>query len=299
MKKRALTSLFIVLATVLAIISKLLPHNIGTYIFDIFILFVIFVAAFEMTKIMSGSGKNVNSFLTTMYCVFNYAVVLISVNCRVDFTVIILYQLVGLLGYFLITLLVEFAKDSKQSFKQHLQTSLNTIIACIYPSFWFGLLININHVDVYAGQYLSLILIILVVGVTMLTDTMAYLIGSKIRGPKLAPSISPNKTISGAIGGLFGGVIGAMILFLIAYNIPALNAVLVLHGLSWYHFLLIGIFGSVLGQIGDLFESKLKRNANMKDSGTMFPGHGGMLDRIDAMIFVTVFVFICLMVILL
>lgn len=299
MKKRAITSLFIFLTTFLAIISKLLPHNIGTYIFDIFILFVIIVAGYEMTKIMEGCGRSVNRFLTTMYCVFNYAILLISLHFAVEFTIIVLYQLVGLALYFVITLIVELLRDRKQPFKNVLFTSVNTIIACLYPSFWFCLMLNINHVDAYAGPYLSLIFIIMVVAITMLTDTLAYLVGSRLKGPKLAPSISPNKTISGAIGGLIGGIAGAMILFAVAYNVPALNAVISLHGIAWWHFLLFGLIGSVVGQVGDLFESKLKRSANMKDSGNIFPGHGGMLDRIDAMIFVAIFVFVCLMIILL
>ena len=299
MKKRLITSLFIVLATVLAIFSKLLPYDIGTYIFDIFILFIVIVAGFEMAKIMQASGRKVNNLLTTMYGVFNYAILLISLHLRAEFTFIVLYQLVGVAVYFVITLITELVKDSKQPFSQHLATSANTMLACMYPSFWFCLMLNINHVDLYAGQFMSLILIILVVAVTQLTDTLAYLVGSRIKGPKLAPKISPNKTISGAIGGLLGGIAGAMILFAIAINIPALNAVLSLHGLAWWHFLLIGFFGSVIGQIGDLFESKLKRKANIKDSGNIFPGHGGMLDRIDAMIFVAIFVFVCLMIILL
>ena len=63
--------------------------------------------------------------------------------------------------------------------------------------------------------------------------------------------------------------------------------------------MLIGMFGSVFGQMGDLFESKLKRNAGIKDSGSIFPGHGGMLDRIDAMIFISTFVYIVIFFILL
>ena len=162
----------------------------------------------------------------------------------------------------------------------------------MYPGFWFCLFLNINHIDIFIGKYLSLILIILIVAITMLTDTFAYLVGSKLRGPKLAPSISPNKTISGAVGGLIGGMAGAMILYWVVTLIPALNSVIEMQGIVWWHFLIVGLIGSVLGQIGDLFESKIKRVANIKDSGNIFPGHGGMLDRIDAMIFVIIFVFI-------
>lgn len=105
-------------------------------------------------------------------------------------------------------------------------------------------------------------------------DIGAYYAGSYLGRHKLCPSVSPNKTIEGSIGGLcanllIGGVIKAMFL-------PSLPwaACMVM-------FLLIG----TAGQIGDLYESALKRSAQIKDSGTLLPGHGGMLDRIDALLF--------------
>ena len=130
----------------------------------------------------------------------------------------------------------------------------------------------------------------MIFAITWLTDTFAYLVGRTFKGPKLAPKISPNKTISGAIGGLLGGIVGAMLVYALVYKVSALSEIL--SRLSWWHFLIIGVLGSAFGQIGDLFESKLKRNAGVKDSGNIFPGHGGMLDRIDAMIFISTFVYI-------
>ena len=145
----------------------------------------------------------------------------------------------------------------------------------------------------YAGvKYFSLVFIIMIFAITWLTDTFAYLVGRTLKGPKLAPKISPNKTISGAIGGLLGGTVGAMSVFTLVYNVSSLTTILSMFDLTWWHFLLIGVFGSVFGQMGDLFESKLKRNAGVKDSGNIFHGHGGMLDRIDAMIFISTFVYI-------
>jgi phosphatidate cytidylyltransferase len=169
--------------------------------------------------------------------------------------------------------------------KEHLKASFKTILACIYPTFFFGFMLMINHLDAIAGvKYFSLIIIVLIVAITMLTDTFAYLVGSKLRGPKLCPKISPNKTISGAIGGLIGGVIGAMLVFWLA-NAKIFSGILSMYNLAWWHFLLIGLFGSVLGQVGDIFESFLKRRAMIKDSGKLFPGHGGIMDRMDGNIF--------------
>lgn len=293
MKQRILTSLFIVLATTLAVVSKLIPLSIGDYIFDVFILFVLIVAGFEMCNLMEGMHKSVNKLLTSFYGIYYYIILQICLAVGVKFAEILIFEFVALLVYFLIVFAVEFIKNREKSAKENSKVAFNSIIACLYPTFWFGLILNINHIDIYAGKYFSLVFILVIIATAMLTDTFAYLVGSKLRGPKLAPKISPNKTISGAVGGLLGGILGAMLVFLIAKNIPALSSIFMMHSLTWWKFLLVGLFCSLVGQVGDLFESKLKRNANIKDSGSIFPGHGGMLDRIDAMIFVTTFVYMC------
>ncbi len=299
MKQRSITSVYIVLASVLAILSKLLPYHIGDYIFDIFILGVTIVAGFEICNMLEVNKRKVNKLMASMYCVVNYITLLLCQN-RVEFYQILLIEVAVLGVYWLISLLIEFFKDRNIPTKQHLVTSLNTLLACVYPSFFFCLLINFNHADIYAGvKYFSLVFIIMIFAITWLTDTFAYLVGRTLKGPKLAPKISPNKTISGAIGGLLGGTVGALLVYALVYNVSSLTTILSMFNLTWWHFLLIGMFGSVLGQMGDLFESKLKRNAGVKDSGNIFPGHGGMLDRIDAMIFISTFVYIVIFFILL
>ncbi len=299
MKQRFITSIFIVLASVLAILSKLLPLSIGDYIFDIFILAIIMVASFEMSNMMEKNQKTVNKFLATMYCVVNYAVLLICFK-RVSFSSIFLFEILALAIYWLVVLIVEYLMDREAPLRQHFEITGNTLLACIYPAFFFCLLINFNHADEFqAGiKNFSLIFIMMIFLITWLTDTFAYLVGCTVKGPKLAPKISPNKTISGAVGGLLGGIVGAMLIFWLANSVSVLNAVLAMFSLKWWHFLLIGLFASVCGQAGDLFESKLKRNAGIKDSGNIFPGHGGMLDRVDAMIFVSTFMYVVIFIIL-
>jgi len=110
--------------------------------------------------------------------------------------------------------------------------------------------------------------------IVMLSDTIAYFVGSAIGKHRLYPAISPKKSVEGAIGGLIGGIAGALLAKFFWF--PAL---------SW---LLVGGIGFVLGpcgQIGDLFESMLKRSYGVKDSGRIIPGHGGLLDRLDSLIF--------------
>lgn len=296
MKQRFITSIYIVLATALAILSKFLPFNIGDYIFDIFILLIVIVAGYETSTIIEKNGKKINKFLATMYGVVNYITVLLVVN-NYGLSSYFLAQLIALAIFFAITFIVESFMYKYDTAKEHVVASFNTLIACVYPTFFFGLMLMLNHIDLFAGvKHFSFIFILLIISITMLTDTFAYLVGSKLKGPKLCPKISPNKTISGAIGGLFGGIIGAMIIYALS-NLSIFVGVLNMFNLTWWHFLLIGLFGSVIGQVGDIFESWLKRRALIKDSGNIFPGHGGMLDRIDAMTFVTVFVFVIVFII--
>ena len=117
--------------------------------------------------------------------------------------------------------------------------------------------------------WIFLLLIVVFIG-----DTGAYYVGSYLGRHKLCPSVSPNKTVEGALGGLLAGL-GAGALYK-SFLLPLLP-----WGLSLLFFLSI----SIAGQMGDLFESQLKRVAGIKDSGTLLPGHGGILDRIDALLF--------------
>ncbi|MCF8564784.1 phosphatidate cytidylyltransferase [Alicyclobacillus tolerans] len=112
------------------------------------------------------------------------------------------------------------------------------------------------------------------------TDTFAYFIGRKVQGPKLWPSISPKKTISGSLGGMAGGALGALIVGL-AFLGPGAS----------FGYVVLGLTISVLGQVGDLVESAYKRSAGVKDSGHLLPGHGGMLDRVDSLLFAAPFTF--------
>jgi phosphatidate cytidylyltransferase len=116
--------------------------------------------------------------------------------------------------------------------------------------------------------------IFLLLILVFLGDTGAYYVGSYFGQHKLCPAVSPNKTIEGSVGGLAASL-GAGALFK-HFFLPLLP-----WGLSLLFFFSIGI----AGQVGDLFESQLKRVYKIKDSGTLLPGHGGVLDRIDALLF--------------
>ena len=292
MKKRVLTSIIIVLIVAAVIACKFLPYSIGDYIFDIFLLILAIIAGIEMCNIFACSNKSLNKFMASMYSIFNYVILLFSLRA-IEYYLLPIIELCALIVYYLIALIVESSRNKNYTFKEKSNSALNTMLACIYPGFILCLLLMINHSDIYAGiQYFSVPFIIIIFAITWLTDTFAFLIGSLIKGPKLAPSLSPNKTISGAIGGLLGGIIGAMLTYVLVYFTPVFQGILSNFNLTWWMFLIVGIVTSVFAQMGDLFESKLKRIAGIKDSGNIIPGHGGMLDRIDAMIFATFIIYI-------
>lgn len=296
MKQRLITGSFIVLATVLAIVAKFLPLGIGDYVFDIFALIIAIIAGFEMTNIMEKMGKNTNKFMVTMFSVFHYAVLLVSMKL-VKFYWIVIIELLALIVYFVATLIVE-ATTNKNGFKSVFRVCFNTILSCLYPAFMFCTIVIINHSSSFAGvEHFSTAFLIMIFAITYFTDTFAYLVGRTLKGPKLAPKISPNKTISGSIGGLLGGVGASMLVYLLISK-TSWCPILEISSLSWWHFLALGAVASVLGQCGDLFESALKRKAGIKDSGNLFPGHGGMLDRYDALTFVSTFVFIFVLIVL-
>jgi phosphatidate cytidylyltransferase len=115
---------------------------------------------------------------------------------------------------------------------------------------------------------------VLLLAIIMASDTFAFFVGHALGRHRLLPSVSPGKTVEGALGGLVGGVAGALVVR--AIGMPSLPLV---HAIS------LGAGVAALGIVGDLDESLLKRWAGVKDSGRLFPGHGGMLDRLDSLLF--------------
>ncbi len=115
--------------------------------------------------------------------------------------------------------------------------------------------------------------LIILTAVTAGSDTGAYLAGSKLGRRKLCPHISPNKTVEGGFGGIVGGIVAALILSLF---FPVAHS-------SWFIGLLAFVL-SLVGMVGDLLESVIKRGYGVKDSGTLLAGHGGVLDRIDSLL---------------
>lgn len=206
------------------------------------------------------------------------------------------YYLFGMLIYFIISLsglgyidvrfsaiifVIFFVQIATELFRKNDPNWKNiatNLTGYIYISVPFGLMNSLFYSGAVDQSRIGILIGMFVLIWT--SDVFAYLTGSLIGKHKLYERISPKKTWEGSMGGLFFALLAAYILSIL---VPQLTLV------EW---MILTIIIVISGTIGDLAESMLKRNAGVKDSGTIFPGHGGVLDRFDAVIFATPMVFV-------
>jgi phosphatidate cytidylyltransferase len=174
----------------------------------------------------------------------------------------------GLLAVLCFTIFIFVKAGSKHAFKQLAWI----LLGCVYLGYllphWV-LLFRLPHGRAW---------VFFVLWVIMAGDSVAYFVGSRFGKRKLAPRISPGKTVEGAWGYIAGSVIAGFV-----------GALFIVQELHWLEAMGLAAWLSILGQAGDLFESWLKRTFAVKDSGNLLPGHGGLLDRLDSLIFPAVF----------
>ncbi|BAS31425.1 phosphatidate cytidylyltransferase [Dehalococcoides mccartyi] len=177
-----------------------------------------------------------------------------------------------LLGSFSLTSLIYLLtlKDRTDAFPRWAWTLSGVIYIGLLASFWVALR------ELPMGREWVLWTLIL----TSATDTMAFFIGSRFGKQKMAPSISPNKSWQGAVGGAVFSIIVAPI-FADLMDLP----------INMFIAMLLGLLVSVAGQTGDIAESLFKRNMHCKDSGNLIPGHGGIMDRLDSLLFTGIVVY--------
>ncbi|SHE27737.1 phosphatidate cytidylyltransferase [Alkalibacter saccharofermentans] len=146
------------------------------------------------------------------------------------------------------------------------------VYGLVYATFFLG------HLILLEGMEQGSLLIWLVFLICFGTDTFAYFVGIRFGKNRLAPKISPKKSVEGSIGGLVAGIVLALVYgFYLNHAYPG--------GLSIIGYGFIGMVASAVSQIGDLAASMIKRQFGIKDFGNLFPGHGGVLDRFDSIIF--------------
>jgi phosphatidate cytidylyltransferase len=220
----------------------------GGWLFAVFVSAMAFIVFLEWTAII-GLTAFESARLRAAVCMLLPLIILVMFGTSVAAVVLIVF-----------TVLAHFS--TKQTTAETANWTAGAVLYCGLAA--------IALVGLRDGEQ-GLALILLLFAIVWGTDIGAYFVGRKLGGPKLAPKISPGKTQSGAIGGLVIAAICATVIAGLTGSISPIAA------------FFIAIVVSIISQIGDLFESYLKRRFSVKDSGTILPGHGGMFDRVDGL----------------
>ena len=289
MLKRTITGLVILILTAVCIALRL----VSPLFFDAFVLVLIYGSLIEFYLAFKVADKRFYLLPLILLPIGSWA----SFRYFYNPLILVLCGAIIVLLYSACAELIENAKLRKNSnnisendIKQRLfyktQTTMNV---CVYPVITLSLLFGLN----YFGQTIGFIAIILLFAVTMFTDVFAYVFGVWLgkNRTKLTPEISPKKSVVGTIFGFLGGIVSAGLCYLLFYhlnllgefNIPVSKAIIL--------FSMIGVFGSLATQIGDLIASAFKRRVGIKDFGSIFPGHGGFTDRVDGLMIAGVLVY--------
>ena len=295
MLKRTITGFFILVF----IAGFIALREVSVLFFDAFALMLIFGSVIEMALASKFSNKKVERVLLFVYpitlaCIFIFtsgelALILIVASLLLMFAILMAKELI-------VNAIKRKTCEQKISQEEQNMNLLNetkhTIEIMAYPTTLLAFLMGINHLGLNIG-YVG---IIISFAVTMTTDVFAYLFGSLIRGPKMAPEISPKKSISGMIFGALGGMLASGLCYLFFARFGYLGNVFcgVESWLTITIFAVIGILGTFLTQFGDLVASAYKRKVGIKDFGSIFPGHGGFMDRVDGLMFTSALVYVLL-----
>ena len=171
----------------------------------------------------------------------------------------------------------------------HKTTKFNDVVTALFATVAIPVSISIfillrdvyiKNPDLYTKSS-GVFLILFAMFCAWMTDTFAYFSGKFLGKHKLCPNVSPNKTVEGAVGGVIGAAIMNLILFTVFDKF-----FFTVHTLAWWQIIIISVVLSVVSMFGDLSASIIKRNHGIKDFGKIFPGHGGVMDRIDSCLFV-------------
>lgn len=282
MLKRILTAI-VLLAVVLGTLFGL--RQLSLFYVDALILICMAVGVYEM----------ISAFKAAKYrpMAIPLAIAVVGIYPAVWFL-----RETGIVAVVAVTVMIAlsiFTFDHKYELKDFLATAFILFYPIVMLSIFF--LINGKTTlgdDPVNENYGDMIGIMLALFIPVFTDTFAYFTGMAIGGRKLCPEISPKKTIAGAVGGLFGGMAASVIVFLLFdyYGVfdtmknVNLFAMTTNINASAAIYVVIGLAGAVASEIGDLAASWIKRRAGIKDFGKIFPGHGGIMDRLDSILFV-------------
>jgi phosphatidate cytidylyltransferase len=284
MKTRVMTSVVYVAILLALIALKWLIPTWGALGFDVLFCVVSIIGCIELLRASEGVSY-AQKVVTIAFC---------AVAVPIYVAVQMPMQGQGFLAVGCAGCIYAFILAGLSIFK-HEDCTVKGMMTCIFAMLYCGvlsvMLSAVNHL--VQNSVAAIIVLFFTVNCT---DTGAYLIGSLLKKffPwKLAPKLSPNKTIVGGIGGLVGGMIGAIAAYYVYYFLGGVIGTELVYTSTMpavVAFMLIGLITAIFAQLGDLFESAIKREYGIKDMGKLLPGHGGMLDRFDSLLFSSVIV---------
>ena len=324
MKKRFITGIvYVIVVAGLLVMKLLIPTaadgvDYGALGIDVLFLAISAIGAFEFTRafgvkkrvVQSGDGaesaeeqkplplggiSKVQRLVTIVTCSLMIPAFvigkIIGIKMGLDIPgglALVLLLAVGSVGAMVVASLTVF---------DHVYSDLKSTAYCELCLLYCGALgsvgANINHL--MANTEVATLLLFVT---TPFVDAGAFFVGKllgKALPMRLAPHTSPNKTVVGAVGGLLGGVLAGVVVWVISEFTGVAPFVYGGNLPKWLVLMLFSLPVSVLAQLGDLFESAVKRGCGIKDMGNLLPGHGGMLDRFDSMLFASVGVVVCMM----
>ncbi|KNZ42470.1 phosphatidate cytidylyltransferase [Acetobacterium bakii] len=237
----------------------------GGFFLVIGVSFLIFGGTVEYT---TAINRSLNPKINLLFMLFLAAIITVSI--KLDYYFLMPVLLVVFIAIFCIEIL---------SGNVGIQRGSAMLFGLIYVPVMFGYLFLFENLQ-NGVYYLWMIFVI-----AFSTDTAAYYVGRSMGQTHFAPKISPKKTIAGAVGGIIASslciiIYGAILGRFFGFVLP------------WYMYLILGIVASIAGQCGDLTASMIKRRVRIKDFGRVLPGHGGILDRFDSILFIIPLIYI-------
>jgi len=236
--------------------------------YRIFLSILLIIAQYEIIKVIKTKVENLN------------VVIPYITACLVP---IIAYffgavYIVWIYVFAIFTLILELILNQKRD----INSFVYNIFSLIYPSMLFAFIFAMN-INASSGD--GRLMFILAFFTAIVTDTFAYLFGSAFGKRKLCPNISPKKSVEGAVAGYVFGFLSIVLIGFFAQKLIGSTIEII-------HFIILGAILPILVQFGDLFASLIKRFFGVKDYGNLFPGHGGILDRMDSSLFVCPIVYL-------
>lgn len=307
MKNRVIFGILILFILLLVLFMAMYVTPIA---YDVFVLILMFLSAYEMSKALSNKFKKPLLLLLIISISLAYVAFKIVHEYTKAMTG---YGNGGITSFFIVLVVMLFVciLVNMASSKHTFENVLSTFFCMIYPIAFMVYFLAINYLPgadqglifsdwaynpLSTGAFIPnyrAISILLVLAGSAGSDMFALFVGISLKGPKLAPRISPKKTVSGAIGGLFGGLFGAGVVFGLSFTgFMGLSGLSDNIGYSLMHYMFLGLGIAVTTELGDLVASYIKRFCEIKDYGNLIPGHGGILDRIDGIIISSMFVYL-------